>query len=49
MLSTWTPATHNTWTGCVTDRTQPYDTQNTTPTASNVATLFPADEYYENG
>jgi Flp pilus assembly protein TadG len=47
--STWTPANHNTWTGCVTDRTQPYDTQSTTPTTSNVATLFPADEYYENG
>jgi Flp pilus assembly protein TadG len=29
--------------------TQPYDTQSTTPTTSNVATLFPADEYYENG
>jgi len=47
--TTWTPANHNTWTGCVTDRSQPYDTQNTTPTTSNVATLFPADEYYENG
>jgi Flp pilus assembly protein TadG len=45
---TWTPANHNTWTGCVTDRTQPYDTQNTTPAIANVATLFPADEYYEN-
>lgn len=45
---TWTPANHNTWTGCVTDRTQPYDTQNTTPATTNVATLFPADEYYEN-
>jgi hypothetical protein len=32
----------------VTDRTQPYDTQNTVPTAGNVPTLFPADEYYEN-
>jgi Flp pilus assembly protein TadG len=46
---TWTAANHNTWTGCVTDRTQPYDTQNTTPAIANVATLFPADEYYENG
>ena len=44
---TWTPD-HTKWTGCVTDRTQPYDTQNTTPAASTVATLFPADEYYEN-
>jgi hypothetical protein len=46
---TWTPASHDTWTGCVTDRTQPYDTQNTAPAIANVATLFPADEYYENG
>jgi Flp pilus assembly protein TadG len=46
---TWTPANHNTWTGCVTDRTQPYDTQNTVPATSNVATLFPAEEYNENG
>jgi Flp pilus assembly protein TadG len=46
---TWTPANHNTWTGCVTDRTQPYDTQNTVPAVANVATLFPAEEYNENG
>jgi Flp pilus assembly protein TadG len=46
--STWTPAAHSTWTGCVTDRTQPYDAQNTAPAISNVATLFPADEYREN-
>ena len=45
---TCTPKNHNTWTGCVTDRTQPYDAQNTTPAIANVATLFPADEYYEN-
>lgn len=44
----WTPANHNTWTGCVTDRTQPYDTQNTAPNSTTVATLFPAEEYYEN-
>jgi hypothetical protein len=42
-----TPKNHNTWTGCVTDRTQPYDTQSTTPNIA--ATLFPADEYNENG
>jgi hypothetical protein len=47
--TTWTPANHDTWTGCVTDRTQPYDAQNTVPATTNVATLFPADEYYENG
>ncbi|MBR0752741.1 pilus assembly protein [Bradyrhizobium jicamae] len=45
---TWTPNAHSTWTGCVTDRTQPYDTQNTAPTQTTVATLFPAEEYYEN-
>jgi Flp pilus assembly protein TadG len=45
---TWVPKNHNTWTGCVTDRTQSYDTMNTTPTSGNTATLFPADEYYEN-
>ncbi|TQF33246.1 pilus assembly protein [Bradyrhizobium sp. UNPA324] len=41
----WTPANHNTWTGCVVDRDQDYDTKNTTPTSSNVGTLFPADQY----
>jgi Flp pilus assembly protein TadG len=41
--STWTPANHNTWTGCVTDRDQDYDTKNTAPT--NSATRFPAEEY----
>src|SRR5205823_2093690 len=46
---TWTSNNHNTWTGCVTDRTQPYDTQSTVPTAGNAPTLFPADEYVENG
>jgi Flp pilus assembly protein TadG len=41
--STWTPANHNKWTGCVTDRDQDYDTKNTAPT--NSATRFPAEEY----
>lgn len=45
---TWTPNNHNTWTGCVTDRTQPYDTQSTAPVITNIATLFPAEEYNEN-
>jgi Flp pilus assembly protein TadG len=44
---TCTPKNHNTWTGCVTDRDQDYDTTNTAPTSS--ATRFPADEYNENG
>jgi Flp pilus assembly protein TadG len=43
------PKNHNTWTGCVTDRDQSYDTLNTAPTTANSSTLFPADEYYENG
>ncbi|MBI5318250.1 pilus assembly protein TadG-related protein [Bradyrhizobium sp.] len=42
---TWTPASHNTWTGCFTDRTQDYDTKNTAPTTANTATLFPASQY----
>jgi hypothetical protein len=41
----WTPANHNTWTGCLTDRDQDYDTKNTTPTSSNSSTLFPAEQY----
>jgi Flp pilus assembly protein TadG len=47
--TSWTPANHNTWTGCVTDRDQNYDTLNTTPVASNPATLFPAEEYISWG
>lgn len=45
---TWTPNAHSTWTGCITDRTQPYDEQSTAPNTGNVATLFPAEQYYEN-
>jgi len=40
---TWTPNSHTTWNGCVTDRDQNYDTTNTTPTSS--ATRFPAEQY----
>jgi Flp pilus assembly protein TadG len=40
----WTPD-HTKWTGCMTDRTQDYDTKNTAPSAGNVPTLFPAEEY----
>ncbi|MDO9414261.1 MAG: pilus assembly protein [Pseudolabrys sp.] len=43
------PKNHNSWTGCVTDRTQNYDITNTAPNATNMATLFPAEEYFENG
>ena len=39
----WTPANHNTWNGCVTDRDQNFDTTNDAPVAS--ATLFPAEQY----
>jgi len=31
-----------TWNGCFTDRVQPYDVQNTTPSATNTNTYFPA-------
>lgn len=43
--SYWTANDHSTWNGCVTDRTQDYDTKNTTPTSGNVDTLFPAEQY----
>lgn len=35
---------HSAWNGCVMDRTQPYDTTNTTPVSGTVATEFPADQ-----
>ncbi|MEW6642802.1 MAG: pilus assembly protein [Pseudomonadota bacterium] len=41
--STWTPANHNTWTGCVTDRDKNYDVTSDAPTS--VATAFPAEQY----
>jgi uncharacterized protein YegL len=41
---TWTANNHNTWTGCVADRDQPYDISNTAPTAST-STKFPAEQY----
>jgi Flp pilus assembly protein TadG len=40
---TWTSAARTSWNGCVTDRTQNYDTMNTTPTSGG--TLFPAEQY----
>ncbi len=42
---TWTPAKHSTWTGCVTDRYQDFDTMSTVPSTGNTATLFPAEQY----
>jgi Flp pilus assembly protein TadG len=40
---------HTTWSGCVMDRDQPYDTQNTTPTSGNTQTYFAADQAYYPG
>jgi hypothetical protein len=42
--TTWVPANHNTWTGCVTDRTQDYDVKNTTP-STLTATKFVPEQY----
>lgn len=44
----WTPNNRNTWTGCIADRTQDYDTKNSAPVSGTVASLFPAEQYYEN-
>ncbi len=41
---TWTPD-RTKWTGCVTDRTQDYDTKNTAPTSTDTATMIVAEEY----
>jgi Flp pilus assembly protein TadG len=41
----WKPNDHSTWNGCVTDRDQDYDTNNTAPSVANPATLFPAEQY----
>jgi len=40
---TWIANNTNTWTGCVTDRTQNYDTTNTTPSTGTPATLMVAE------
>jgi hypothetical protein len=40
----WTPDKTK-WTGCVTDRTQDYDTKNTAPTSTNAPTMVVAEEY----
>jgi len=39
----WTPDSHSTWNGCVTDRDQNYDTTNDAPLAGS--TLYPAEQY----
>src|SRR5262249_39792680 len=38
---TWIPNNHNTWGGCIMDRNQNYDVNNTAPTSA--ATNFPAE------
>lgn len=40
VTATWTPANHNTWTGCVEDRDQDHDALDTAPTTNT--TKFPA-------
>jgi len=42
---TWTPANHNTWTGCVMDRDQDYDVKSSAPVTGVAATLFPTEQY----
>lgn len=39
----WVTNAKSTWGGCVTDRTQSYDVQNTTPVTTNVSTLMVAE------
>jgi len=39
----WVTNNKNTWGGCVTDRTQDYDVNNTTPATSNPSTLMVAE------
>jgi Flp pilus assembly protein TadG len=39
----WTPASHSSWNGCVTDRDQNFDTTNDAPVAGS--TLYPAEQY----
>ena len=39
----WTPASHSTWNGCVTDRDQNFDTTNDAP--ATTVTKFPAEQY----
>jgi Flp pilus assembly protein TadG len=39
----WTPASHSTWNGCVTDRDHNFDTTNDAPLAGS--TLYPTEQY----
>ena len=49
--TTWVPANHNTWNGCITDRDRDYDVKNTAPnpadasmTTGQASTLYPAEQ-----
>jgi hypothetical protein len=49
--TTWVPAAHTTWNGCIADRDQDYDVKNTAPNPADkslppasASTLFPADQ-----
>lgn len=42
-IHAWRTNAHSTWTGCVMDRTQNYDTTNQAPTPGQPITLFPAE------
>jgi Flp pilus assembly protein TadG len=42
---TWTDRNLSRWQGCVTDRTQNYDTTNDAPTTNNADTLYLAESY----
>jgi Flp pilus assembly protein TadG len=41
---TWTAANHSAWNGCVMDRDQNNDVQNTAPIAGSTSTMFPANQ-----
>jgi Flp pilus assembly protein TadG len=41
----WTPANHSAWNGCVMDRDQNHDIDNSAPDAIDTSTLFPAEQF----
>jgi Flp pilus assembly protein TadG len=41
----WVPKTHDNWNGCVMDRDQNYDVNNTASAAGNNSSKFPAEQY----
>jgi Flp pilus assembly protein TadG len=45
---TWVANAKTTWQGFIADRTQNFDETGDAPTASDIATLFPANQYYES-